>query len=115
MKKAAKETLDLLKGDTTVNDLVQGRVFWERGLDRESLPMIAFSIQETPGQSKDRPGYSAIVRCFADEMTGASTVYEAAKAALVTGGHTFRGGQSGITDDEDREAVAEVIVELNNL
>lgn len=115
MKVAANIVRTTLLSNGDVSTLAEGRVFWERGLDNEKLPMISFSIQEGIGYSKDRPAYTAIIRCYAKDMTETATLYEAAKLAMVNAAHSFRSGQTGIADDESREAVAELIVELNNI
>jgi len=114
MKAVATKIRASLLADTTVNNLVVGRVYWGLGKQNETESAVVFSLQEIiAGATRDTRKFSTVLRCYAKDMELVSDVYEAVKLVMIAEGHNFQGGQSGISDEEEGEAVMEMIFNLN--
>lgn len=108
MQEASDKLQEVLGGDATMANLVGGKIYWELGKDNEKPPLIAYSITKNPGQSKDSESFSASIRCYGGNMLESAQIASAVEAAMKEARQLFRGGQSGVTDDESREAVIEL-------
>ena len=115
MKQIAQKVKASLAANENLVNLIDDRIYWSLGPEKLEAPFVLFDIAEIKGLSKDRRGHNAIVRCFGSNMDVASDVYEAVKTVLENARHDFVSGQSGITDDEFREAVMELNFNLKNI
>nr|WP_299385583.1 hypothetical protein [Allomuricauda sp.] len=114
MKAIATQIKNILSADTIVDSLVSGRIYWGLGKQKEKELAIIFSVEEIiQGATADTRRWGTTIRCYGPDLDQVSDLYEAARNTMKSEGHQFKGGSSGITDEEDREGVAELTFELS--
>lgn len=109
---AASKTIrtDLME-DAALQAVVAGRCYWELAPDDYEMPLVNFSIIESPRATKDSGGqYEVQLRCFAENLTASAELAELVKDALATSEtyYKYQGGRSGYTDSESREGFVEL-------
>lgn len=113
MTEASDKIQEILTNNTAVTAIVGDKIYWELGKDGDDVPLINYTITQELGPSKDRNNYSAVIRCFGGDMLASANINTAVQAAMKAANQTFQGAQSGLTDDEQREAVILINYNIN--